>query len=64
MKITNNVALDFLPIFISLNQLFETILDFGLWIADLLYRLALSLYNNLIRRLPAPIAYSSERGGP
>ena len=29
MKITNNVALDFLPIFISLNQLFETIYKEG-----------------------------------
>jgi len=32
MKITHNVALNFHPIFIALNQLFEAILDFGLWI--------------------------------
>jgi hypothetical protein len=31
MKITRNVALNFYPIFIPLNQLFGAILDFGFW---------------------------------
>jgi hypothetical protein len=43
MKITYNVAINFHPIFTSLNQLFGAILDLGFWIADLLYRFALSL---------------------
>jgi hypothetical protein len=42
MKTTHNVALKFHPIFISLNPLFGAILEFGFWIADLLYRFALS----------------------
>jgi len=50
MKFTHNVALSFLSIFIPLNQLFGTILDFRLWIADLLYRFALSFFKKLIRR--------------
>ena len=50
MKGTNNVALSFHPIFIPLNQLFGEILDFGFWIADLLYRFALSFFIKLIRR--------------
>jgi len=36
------VASNFHPIFIRLNQLSGAILDFGLLIADLLYRFALS----------------------
>jgi hypothetical protein len=43
MKITHNVALNFHPIFIPLNHIFEAILDLGFWIADLLYRFALSI---------------------
>ncbi len=31
MKITHNVTLNFHPIFIPLNQLFEAILDFEFW---------------------------------
>jgi hypothetical protein len=42
VKITHDVALAFHPIFIPFNQLFGAILDFGFWIADLLYRSALS----------------------
>jgi len=44
MKITYNPALNLHPIFIPLNQLFGAILDFGFWIADLLYRFALSFF--------------------
>jgi hypothetical protein len=44
MKITHNVALNFHPIFIPLIQIYEAILDLGFWIADLLYRFALSFY--------------------
>jgi hypothetical protein len=54
MKNTHDVAFNFPPIFISLNQLVKEILDFGFWpparwgyrglrpggIADLLYRFA------------------------
>jgi hypothetical protein len=50
MKIKHNVALSFHPIFIPLNQLFGAILDFGFWIADLLYRFALSFFIKLIRQ--------------
>jgi hypothetical protein len=50
MKITHNLALSFHPIFIPLNQLFGVILDLGFWIADLLYRFALSFFIKLIRR--------------
>jgi hypothetical protein len=49
MKITHNVAFNFHPIFIPLNQLFGGILDFGFWIADLLYRFALSFFIKSIR---------------
>jgi hypothetical protein len=38
------VALNFHPFFIPLNQLFKAILDLGFWIADLLYRFALSFF--------------------
>jgi hypothetical protein len=38
------VALNFHPFFIPLNQLFKAILDMGFWIADLLYRFALSFF--------------------
>ena len=51
MKIKDNVTLDFHPIFISLNHLFGEILDFGFWIADLLYRFALSLFMKLTEYL-------------
>jgi hypothetical protein len=50
MKIAHNVALNFHPIFIPLNQLVGEILDLGLWIADLLYRFALSISIKMIRR--------------
>jgi len=50
MKIKHNVALNFHPIFIPLNLLFEAILDLGYWIAELLYRFALSLVIKLIHR--------------
>jgi hypothetical protein len=40
----------FYPIFIPFIQLLGTILDFGLRIADLLYRFALSFFIKLIRR--------------
>jgi hypothetical protein len=50
MKITHSVALNFNPIFIPFIQLFGSILDFGLRIADLLYRFALSFFIKLIRR--------------
>jgi hypothetical protein len=53
MKITHNLALSFQPIFIPLNQLFGVILDLGFWIADLLYRFALSFFIKLIHRLTA-----------
>jgi len=46
MKITHDVAINFYPIFIPLNQLVGTILDFKFWIADLLYRFALSFFIN------------------
>jgi len=63
MKITHNVALNFHPIFIPLNQLFGAILDFGFWpparrghkglrpggITDLLYRVTLSFFIKSIR---------------
>jgi len=42
MYITYNAGLSFHPIFVPLNQLFGVILDLGFWIADLLYRFALS----------------------
>jgi hypothetical protein len=35
---------NFDPVFIPLNQLLGAILDFGFWIADLLYRFALSFF--------------------
>jgi hypothetical protein len=38
------VILNFHPFFIPLNQLIEAILDLGFWIADLLYRFALSFF--------------------
>ena len=44
MKMRHNVALNFHPIFVPLNQPFEVILDFRFWIADLLYRFALSFF--------------------
>jgi hypothetical protein len=50
MKMRHNVALNFHPIFVPLNQPFEGILDFRFWIADLLYRFALSFLIKLIRR--------------
>ena len=50
MKTTHNTALNLHPIFVPLNQLFGTILDFEFWIAGLLYRFALSFFINLIRR--------------
>ena len=50
MKITHIVALSFHPIFIPLNQLLGTIIDLGFWIADLLYRFALSFFIKSIRR--------------
>jgi len=50
MKNTHNVALSFQPIFISLNQIVGAISDFIFWIADLLYRFALSFFIKLIRR--------------
>jgi hypothetical protein len=53
MKITHNMALNFHPIFIQLDQLFGVILDFGFGIADLLYRFTLSFFIKLIRRLLA-----------
>jgi hypothetical protein len=40
----DTVTLNFHPFFIPLNQLFEAILDLGFWIADLLYRFALSFF--------------------
>jgi len=49
-KITHNVALNFHSIFVPLNQIFGIILDFEFWIADLLYRFALSFSIKLIRR--------------
>jgi len=45
MKITHDMAINFHPILL-LIQLFGAILDFGFWIADLLYRLALSFLLN------------------
>jgi hypothetical protein len=50
MKITHNVALSFHHIVIPLNQFIGAILDSGFWIADLLYRFALSFFIKLIRR--------------
>jgi hypothetical protein len=47
MKITHSVALNFNPIFIPFIKLFGSILDFGFWIADLLYRFALSFFIKL-----------------
>jgi len=38
------MVLNFNPFFIPLNQLYEAILDLGFWIADLLYRFALSFF--------------------
>jgi len=38
------VTLNFHPFFIPLNQFIEAILDLGFWIADLLYRFALSFF--------------------
>jgi len=49
-KITHNAALGFHHIAIPLNQLIGEILDSGFWIADLLYRFALSFFIKLIRR--------------
>jgi hypothetical protein len=62
MKITDSAALNFHRIFIPLNQLFRAILDFGFWIADLLYRFALSFFIKLIRRLPARRVQSLQLG--
>jgi hypothetical protein len=45
MKITHDVAFNFHPILL-LIQLFGAILDFGLRIADLLYRFALPFLLN------------------
>jgi len=64
MKIKHNVAFNFNPAFILLNQIVEAILDLGFGIADFLYRFALSFFIKLIRRLRARRACSSERGGP
>jgi hypothetical protein len=50
MKITDNATLNFHPIFIPLDQLSWAILDLGFWIADLLYRFALSFFIKLNRR--------------
>ena len=44
IKGAHNVAFNVHPGSIPLNQLFGAILDFGLWIADLLFRFALSFY--------------------
>ena len=49
MKMTHGLAFNYHPFF-ALNQIFGSILDFGLLIADLLYRFALSFFNKLIRR--------------
>jgi hypothetical protein len=45
----HNAALNFHTVFIPLNQLLGAILDFGFWIADMLYRSALSFFIKLIR---------------
>jgi hypothetical protein len=50
MKITHDVAFIFHLIFFRFNQFVGAILDFGFWIADLLYRFALSFFIKLIRR--------------
>jgi hypothetical protein len=55
MRITHNVALNFHPIFIPLNQLFGAILDFEFWIVDLLYRFALSFFIKLTKFLKSKI---------
>jgi hypothetical protein len=47
VKITCKAAVNFHPIFIPLNQPLGTVLDFGFWIADLLYRFALSFFIKL-----------------
>jgi hypothetical protein len=41
MKITHNVVISFHPIFITLDQPFEDILDFRFWIADFGYVVSL-----------------------
>ena len=46
MNFTDNVTLDFF----HLNQRFRVIFDFKFWIADLLYRFALSFFIKLMRR--------------
>jgi hypothetical protein len=55
MQIMHNMAFGVHPIFIPLNQLFEAILDLGFWIADLLYRSALSLFIKLTEFLKSQI---------
>ena len=42
VKTKHIMVLNFYPILMTLNQLVEKILDFEMWIADLLYRFALS----------------------
>ena len=42
---------NFHPVFIPLNQLLGAILGFGFWIADLLYRCALSVFIKLTEYL-------------
>jgi hypothetical protein len=49
-EIMHNAVLNFHPVFFPLNQLLRAILDLGFWIADLLYRFALSFFIKLIRR--------------
>jgi len=44
MKITHTVALNFHPILIVLNQIVKEVLDIRFWVADLLYRFALSFF--------------------
>ena len=55
MKITPNVTLCIHPILIPLNELLGTILEFGFWMADLLYRFAISFYTKLTEYLKLKI---------
>ena len=61
MKITHDMALNLNPLFLPLNQLLREILDFEFWIANLLYRFALSFFIKLIRRLPARLQLGERR---
>ena len=73
MKIKLNAAFIFYPIFIPLNQHFGEILNLGLRICCIAFVCQFSLhfliprplaarsFIKLIRRLPAPIAYSPEK---